>query len=83
MKHTLTLHKEGSVGEGAVYGSGAVFLYRVVGMPAGEEAKISNYGAPDRSDWRILRIKGDTPSGWTGHYQSAEAALAVLQKEVG
>ena len=83
MKHTLTLHQEASIGDKSVYGSGTVFIYRVGGMPAGEEAMISNCGAPTRNDWRILRIKGGIQSKWTGHYESAEAALAVLQREVG
>jgi hypothetical protein len=50
-------------------------------MPEGEEAKITNFGAPHRSDWRILRIRGDEQCGWSGSYDSADVALAELQKQ--
>jgi len=83
MKYTLTLHEEGWSRKGPVLRSGPVNMYRVGGMPEGEEARIINFGAPHRSDWRILRIKGDEQSGWTGKYASAKAALAELQKQYG
>jgi hypothetical protein len=51
-------------------------------MPDGKWARIANFGAPDRGGWRIMRINADnTQTERTGHYESAEAALAVLQKE--
>jgi hypothetical protein len=81
MNYTLTLYADTWLRDGPVYAGGIVTGYRVVGMPAGEEARIANYGAPNRNDWRIMRISGDKQSGWTGNYESAEAALAVLQSE--
>jgi hypothetical protein len=81
VKYTLTLHAEGGTRDGPVYGSGIVTKYRVGGMPVGEQAEIANWGAPNRNDWQILRIKNDTQGDWTGHYESADAALAVIQKE--
>jgi hypothetical protein len=81
MKYALTLHEEGWSREGPVFKSGPVNMYRVGGMPEGEEAKITNFGAPHRSDWRILRIRGDEQCGWSGSYDSADVALAELQKQ--
>jgi hypothetical protein len=34
-----------------------------------------------RSDWKNLRIEDDVQGQWTGHFESAGAALAELQKE--
>lgn len=81
MNYTLTLHEEGWTGDGPIFASGPVFMYRVDGMPEGEEATIANYGAPHRNDWRILRIRGHEQSDWTGNYESAEVALAELQSQ--
>jgi hypothetical protein len=50
-------------------------------MPEGEEANIANFGAPNRNDWQVMRVRHGKQSGWTGSYGSAEAALAELQKE--
>ena len=80
MKHRLILYEDEHVYDGPVMANGTIRSYRV-GMPPGEEAKIVNYGAPNRNNWQILRIKGTNKGKWTGHYESAEAALAVLQKE--
>jgi len=79
MKYTLTLHEEGKTGDRTP--TGPVWIYRVGGMPEGQEAKIQNSGAPDSNDWQILRINGGEKSGGTGNYESAEVALAVLQKD--
>ena len=55
--------------------------YRVGGMPDGTTARIANFGAPIRNDWRIMRIKYDnTHTGWSGHYENVEEALAALQQ---
>jgi hypothetical protein len=81
LKYTLTLHEEGWTLDGRIFGSGPVFMYGVGGMPAGEEAKIANFGAPHRNEWRIRRIKGNEQSDWAGKYESAEVALAELQKQ--
>ena len=50
-------------------------------VPPGYQALIANSGAPNRNDWKIMRIDDDAQEDWNGHYESAEAALAVLQKE--
>ena len=80
-KVKLTLHPIGWVGDGPVFGSGTIYQYRVGRMPAGYQALIANFGAPRRNDWKIMRIDDDTQEEWNGHYESAEEALAVLQKE--
>jgi len=51
-------------------------------MPDGKTARSLNFGALDRDDWRTMRIKvDDTQSAWSGNYESAEAALAEVQKD--
>jgi hypothetical protein len=51
-------------------------------MPDGKTARIANFGAPYRNDWRIMRINADkTISDWTGHHESVEDALAELQRD--
>jgi len=82
MRYTLTLHEYAWPRDGPALRGGEVIGYQVGGMPDGKSARIANYGAPNRNDWRILRINADNTQGdWTGEYQSAEAALAVLQKD--
>jgi hypothetical protein len=61
---------------------GDVIAYYFGGMPTGEEAKIRNDGAPERNDWRVLRIKGEKSSGWTGNFEGAQLALEWLQGEI-
>ena len=80
MVYTFTLHEDEWLRDGPVYGSGQVTGYRVGGMPDGKTARIGNFGAPTGNDWRIMRINADnTQTGWTGHYESVEDALAALQ----
>jgi hypothetical protein len=50
----------------------------VVGLPPGDEARISS--VPPH-EWRILRIRTGRTAGWYGKYPTAEAALASLQAE--
>jgi len=80
-KVTLGLQPIGRVSDGPIFGSGNVYQYRVTHMPVGHQALIANFGAPLRSDWRIMRIDDDMQEEWNGHYESAEEALAILQKE--
>jgi hypothetical protein len=82
MQYTLTLHEDAWLRDGPVFASGRVTGYRVGGMPDGRTARIANFGAPSRNDWRImLRINSDnTQSSWTGHFESVEEALAALQE---
>jgi hypothetical protein len=82
MKYTFTLHEDAWIRKGWVYASGRVVGYRVGGMPDGKTARIANFGTPDRDDRRIMRINPDnTQTVWTGHYKSAEDALAELQRD--
>jgi hypothetical protein len=80
MLYTFTLHEDERLRDGPVFGSGQVTGYRVGGMPDGKTARIANFGAPTRNDWRIMLINADnTHTDWTGHYESVEDALAALQ----
>ncbi len=74
-KHTLTLQKD------ICFRGGKITGYLVRGLPDREEAYIRDFGVPIRTKWQISRIKGGVQSDWTGNYESAEAALAELQKE--
>ncbi len=82
MLYTFTLHEDAWLRDGPVYASGQVAGYRVGGMPNGKTARIANFGAPNRNDWRIMRINADnTQTDWTGHYESVEDALTALQQD--
>ena len=82
MAHSFTLHPDAWLREGSEFASGEVTGYRVGGMPDGTTARIANFGAPNRNDWRVMRINADnTQTDWTGHYESVEGALANLQRE--
>jgi hypothetical protein len=79
MQYTFTLHEDAWLRNVAGFASGEVIGYRVGGMPDGTTARIANFGGPNRNDWQIMRINGDnTQTGWTGHYESIEDALAAL-----
>ena len=82
MKYTFTLHEDDWLREGPVFAAGQAVGYRVGGMPDGKTARIANFGAPNRNDWRIMRINAhNSQTDWAGHYESAEDALAELQNE--
>lgn len=82
MQHSFALHEDAWLRDGPVYLGGQVIGYRVGGMPDGKTARIANFGAPNRNDWRIMRINADnTQTDWTGHYQGVEDALAALQQD--
>jgi len=82
MKYSFTLHEDAWLREGAVYASGLAIGYRVGGLPDGRTARIANFGAPNRNEWRIMRINADnTQTDWTGDYESIEDALAALQRD--
>src|SRR3989304_4918262 len=74
----LTKREVASFRSGPVYGTGRAFKYKVGGMPPGEEATITE--SPNQG-WRILRTKNGVQGDWTGEYESADEALAALQKE--
>jgi len=81
MQHTLILHKDQWLRDGPIFASGQVTGYRVGGMADGSTARIANFGAPARNDWRIMRINADnTQSGRTGSYESVEEALEALRE---
>jgi hypothetical protein len=78
MQYSVTLHEDMWDRERSIYASGRVIGYRVGGLPDGTTARIANF----RGYWQIMRINGDnTQSDWSGHYESAEEALAALQKD--
>jgi hypothetical protein len=78
MQYTFTLHEDAWLRDGPVFASGQVTGYRVGGMPDGKTARIANFGAPNRNDWRIMRINADnTQTDWTGHYESLEGISDV------
>lgn len=82
MLHTFTLHKDGRFRDEDVFADRQVIVYRVGGMPDGKTARIANFGAPNRNDWRIMRINGDnTHTGWFSHYEDVDEALAALQQD--
>jgi hypothetical protein len=51
-------------------------------MREGEEAKIQNLGGPETPAWRVLRISNGQSSELEDHFESAEDALAALQKDL-
>jgi hypothetical protein len=82
MQYTFTLHEDAWLRDGPVFAGGQVIGYRVGGMPDGTTARIANFGAPNRNDWRIMRINGDnTQTGWSGQYESVDDALVALQQD--
>jgi hypothetical protein len=82
MKYTFTLHEDAWLRQGAAFAGGQVVGYRIGGMPDGRTARIANFGAPNGSDWRIMRVNPDnTQADWTGNYKSVEDALADLQRD--
>lgn len=83
MQYTFTMHEDAWFGNGLELANRQVIGYRVGGMPDGSTARVANFGAPSRDDWRIMRINPDnTYSDWTGHYETVEQALAALQQSV-
>jgi len=64
---TFTLHEDAWLRDGPIFASGQAIGYRVGGMPNGGTARIANFGAPNRNDWRIMRINPDnSQSEWSG-----------------
>jgi hypothetical protein len=82
MQYTFTLHEDAWLRDGPVIASGKVIGYRVGGMPDGSTARIANFGAPNRNDWRIMRIRPDnTQTDWIGPYETVDEALMALQRD--
>jgi len=76
------MHADAWTRNGQVYASGPVVGYRVNGLSPGEEAKLWNFGGADQPDWQFLRNSNGKSGEWTGHYESAENALAALEEIV-
>ena len=82
MQYTTTLHEDAWFRDEDVFAHGQVIGYRVGGMRDGKTARIANFGVPNRNDWQIMRINADnTHTGWSGHYESVDDALAALQQD--
>jgi hypothetical protein len=79
----LTIHAIAWVGDGPdATERTQVTQYEVRGgLPPGEQAWIANFGAPYRHDWQLLRARHGVQTDWTGHFESAESALAALEEE--
>jgi hypothetical protein len=83
MRIALNLREVGWSRDGSIMGTGTPSQYEVNGMPGGQGALIYNAGAPERDDWRLMRIQPDgRDAGWQGEYQSAGEALADLEKQM-
>ncbi len=83
MKYTLALDPKATKGGGSSLASEKSILYLVGGMPDGDWASIANSSPVVGTDWQIKRRSADSSEGeWTGHYESAEDALAALQSEI-
>jgi len=78
---TLTMHEIARSRVGPVAGIGSVIQYRVSGLPPGEEAFIANFGGCYEESWRVFRTKSGVAGRWDGYYDTANEALAELQKE--
>jgi hypothetical protein len=79
MQRTVTVHEDAWVREGPIFGSGQVAGYRIGGLPSGQSARIANFGAPSRNDWRIMMITvNNGQDAWSGHFESFQDALAAL-----
>jgi hypothetical protein len=59
-------------------GSHHVCSYVVTGLPSPENAKIAYLD----DAWRILRWNDAWHGNWSGHYETAEAALDALREEI-
>jgi hypothetical protein len=81
MQNTFILHKAAWLSNGPVFASGRVTGYHVGGMPDGRTARLANFGAPNRNEWRFMLINADnTQSDWVGDFESVEDALVALQE---
>jgi hypothetical protein len=84
VKYTLTLDPKATEGSGSrLTSDDKIIVYPVCGMPDGDWATIANTNAKVVNDWQIGRKPADDGLvDWTGHYGSADEALAVLQSEI-
>ena len=82
MRITLTLQEFGRARRGSAIGTGPINHYKVGGMPPGQEASIANRGSRYQESWQVFRVTDGLDSGWSGHYKSADDALADIQAEL-
>lgn len=54
--------------------------YDVLGLPFGQEAQIYNFIG--ERNWRVLRTVNGIMGHWEGHYETANEALAALERQV-
>ena len=76
---TLTKHEMAWSSRDGACGTGPLFQYEILGLPAGECAVIAEF--PEWG-WRILRWNYEWHGNWNGNYPSADAALEALRKEI-
>jgi hypothetical protein len=77
--HLLTLHGVMRAGDGSDLTKWTdTVQYEVRGLPPEQQAWIADM----HDGWQILRVKNGVQGQWTGRYDSAEEALAVLQRNI-
>ena len=74
----LTLLEASRTIKNGIGGDGDICGYDVVGLPAGEHAKVAYFNQA----WRFLRWNDEWHGNWTGTYVSAEAAVDGLWEEL-
>jgi hypothetical protein len=79
--HKLGMVEDGTFGDGAVINPATetTYRYRVTGLPQGEEASIANF----EGGWQILRISHGKQGHWYDKHETADAALAALEAQIG
>jgi len=82
MTYPLTLDADTWLSDGPAHRGGPAIGYRINGMPERQEARIANFGGPNRADWRFLRTSGGKSGGWTGNYETVQEALVALQLDL-
>jgi len=83
MKYKLNLKAIAYSHDGLEYGTGPAILYKIQGLPEGENLLLRNVRPRFREgEWQV----GDHTTGmvtkWTGTFKTAERALLQLQKEI-
>ena len=83
MKYKLSLKAIAYSHDGLEYGTGPAILYKIQGLPEGENLLLRNVRPRFREgEWQV----GDHTTGmvtkWTGTFKTAERALVQLQKEI-
>jgi hypothetical protein len=83
VKYKLILKPVARSRNGIEYGTGAVMLYEVEGLPEGQKISIRNVRAESQEPmWQVGGHTTGHPTKWTGAFKTAEEALAQLQREI-